>query len=330
MVRPSPLLASAHASGSSMSLLIRPVAGQPGLFRRGGLGSLPTTDPLVRRIEAAHQRYVSLKADTQAILAHFPAPLQPTTFARFVERLVLLQSGAAEVDAIRLTASQLADLLKAALSTAGQNIGMAAAMAGAAPATARKNRAKIEKLVSSAENVVTAAQRLVTSLQVVQANTAAAQRASGLGMTGAEVALVFAGVIAGTVVLIVGAVLVYSLVSYVAAALDADAAARRQCELDEAAGTPCTGSTYATYRERALEDSRRFGMVPDIRGAVEGFADSVSDTIFWGGILVVGSVLAYGAWVSAPAARETRSFLTEEASSYRQRRARRRRRGAYR
>lgn len=286
---------------------LRPIPGQPGLFREFGA----VDAGLASRIQQVHSDYVTLKGGTQELLRHFPAPLQPNGFVQLVTRIVEIPRSSQTF--VRLSAAQLAELLKAALSSAGRNIGMAAAMAGAPDAIARSNRAKIVKLVDTANNVIRVAQQIVNGIQAVASTTERAQRATGLGITGVEIA----ALVAGAVVAIIGIGLLYTLIAYIAAAIDAYAAAERQCELDSAAGRPCTGTQYQQYREAALEDARRFGLVPNIGDAADRAARSVGDAIFWGSMLTVGGLLAYGAWVSAPAAREARAALHEEVASRR-------------
>lgn len=296
-----------------MALTLEPISGQPGLFRRTGLRGLGTTAAYSARLDAAWSAYTRLKDDTQALLDRFPVANDPSTFSALVNRIVDLPRGGEAW--VRLSSSQFATILKGALSIVVQNLGTAYGLAYGPRAAARSR--EISKLISSAENVTAAMRRIVDSLRAVADTADMARRAVGLSDGGASIALLL---VAGAVA-VVEIVLLVALVAYIASAIDAHVAAERACAADAAAGQPCTGSTREAYRERALEQARSFGLVPDIRGAAQNLSDAISGVVWLGG----AALFAYFVWTTLPAAREARGYLTEETQSFR-----RRRRGAYR
>lgn len=253
---------------------------------------------LSARAQAAHSRYVALKGDVQTLLIRYPAPVAAETIESLARRVAALPRGSDVY--VRMTAEQIAMLLKSSLAVASSNLGQAYAMAGADPAVVARNAKKISDLISSADSVITAARRFVDGVNAVDGAVASARRAVGLGVTGGEIL----AVIAGTLVAIVAASLLVALLGYIAAAVSAHFAAERACAAEAARGTPCTGAQREAFRSAAMADAMQYQpRMPDL----PQIGPDLDKLILLAGVAAIG----FGMWTVLPAAQAARARYAE-------------------
>jgi hypothetical protein len=276
---------------------LEPVSGQPGVFL-GGLRGLGAIDDLVTRLDVLQAEYDSLKAESHALVASHPE-LDSVSFEEFVRRVASLAPGTI----LRLTLGQFQQLTNAMLISTIGNITRARALLPLGDTA----RSRIDKLLTAGKNTLHAYRNLLDGIEAANARADQVRRAVGLGVAPA---VVIAGIVAGTIVLVVGGALVYALLSSIQSSTVASQEADRMCAADAAAGTPCTGADRARYVAAVLEEQRRSGLVPDFGNAIR----ELGSTVFWGGMLAVVGLLAYGAWITAPAATITRERLRARAA----------------
>lgn len=278
---------------------LAPIPGQPGLL--AGLGSLGTVTDLQTRLDVLQSEYDSLKAETRALVASHPE-LDAVSFQEFARRVATLAPGTV----LRLTLGQFQQLTNATLIATTGNLTRARALMPLGDAM----RSRIDKLLTAAKNNLHAYRNLLDGIEQANASADYVRRAVGLSALGVAPAVIIAGIIASTIVVVVTAALVYAKLSADHASTVASQEADRMCAADAAAGTPCTGAQRARYLSDVHEAETSSGLVPDIGDAIR----QVGNTVFWGGMLVVGGLLAYGAWITAPAASITRERLRAGAS----------------
>jgi hypothetical protein len=272
--------------------------------RSPGLGSVASTTQVA---QAAWVRYGSMKSGVQALLDRFPR-IDAARYREVAQRLVQLPGDTL----VRLSAEELAMFLQAGMTTVAKLLGLANAMI-TGPSAAHYE-AKSRTLVNDANAILNAIQRILDAVNTADGLADRARRAVGLAepiavSTGALVA----GIIAGTIVVVVGAVLLYALLSSISTGLQTLAAAELACDRAATEGRPCTGEDWMRFYEAANAEARRNGAVPNIADLLQQAMNSV----VVGGFVVLGALLAYGLWVSAPAASEAREGLRRRASAYR-------------
>jgi hypothetical protein len=273
---------------------------------RPGLQGLRSVATAQQRARAAWDRYTALKSDVQQLLSRFPT-LDGATFRQIAQHISTMPQDAV----VRLTSDELALLLRAGISVTAQNLGLANAIL--AGPFAAQNESKALKLVSTAESVLSSLEMILSAINTGEGYADRAARAVGLRepLTISTGALI-AAIVAGSVVALVGGVLLYTLMTSIYQAAESYAAAYQACERAAAAGQPCTGEDWMRFRARAQEQQRENGIVPNIGDL---FSRGMNALIV-GGFVVGAAMLAYGFWVTAPAARETRSALQRRAASY--------------
>lgn len=307
---------------------LRPIEGQPGLFRTQSSAGLrmplsalePRREPRtsfrgfgtvatsLERVQAANVRYQTLKAETQDLLTHFVAQYDPTSLRELVGRIVAMQGERGDGALVRLSAGQFASLLRASVSMAATNLGLANAMLTGPNAAANETRAL--KLVRSVETLLDVTDNVIYSINVSRDVAGRAARATGLGEPATGV--IIAGIIAGTILTIIALGLLYTWVSSLSAAVVAQREASAACDRDATAGRPCTGDDWGRYLARAQEEQRRSGVVPNI----DDLFRRTVNTVLAVGVGVVAFAIGYGFWVSAPAAATARRRLQARAEEY--------------
>lgn len=283
-----------------------PIPGQPGLYRAGlrGLGA-PPLDVLQSKLTAAQSMYDATKTSMAPLLAAY-GPLDQDALKRLV--VAIQQQGNVRVI---LGAGSFVGLLRMGLAAAIGNISRAASILSGTPAG---HEDLIVVLLDTAQNVLDQLNTIISAATTAQGAAAAGlrtfglsgMRRSGLGAFGVDDATL---AILAVVGVIIGAALVYGLVSRVQDANNARATADTACERDAAAGHPCTGAQWAQYQATADAAAHTQSLVPD-------FADilhQVGNVVLYGGLLAVAAVLGYGLWTTLPAARAARGALTSRA-----------------
>ncbi|WP_053230833.1 hypothetical protein [Sandaracinus amylolyticus] len=249
--------------------------------RLGSVGDAPTT------FRAAHDDYTQLKADVQALFSAYPA-YAPESYSVLVNAIASRRGDSV----VTVTREQVSILLRAALSQVGRNLGLAAVIYGGSQIA--KHRRIAQALVASAVRIIGRTRRLVAGIAWGRDATRRV-RGGGLASPAIPVAVAIAAIVAWAGVLVVSAVLLYALVSAIQHGVQSYAVAERACELDAAAGRPCTGDDWTRYRAAAAEQARQDGLVPDVAASARAVGDAVGRAIFWGTILAVGGVLTYSA-----------------------------------
>lgn len=261
----------------------------------GGLGAI---DDLHVRLGVLQAEYDALKAETATLIGAHPE-FSSVSYEEFARRVAALSPGTI----VRLTLGQFQQLTNATLISTTGNLVRARALLPLGDAA----RSRIDKLLTAGKNNLHAYRNLLDGIETANRSADYARRAVGLGV---PPAVIIAGIVAGTVLLIAAGVGIYALLAAHHASTVASAEADRMCALDAASGSPCTGARRATYREQVRQHETQSGLVP----ALQDLFQQAGSAVFWGGMLIVGSLLAYGAWVSAPAAQITRERLRARAS----------------
>lgn len=111
---------------------------------------------------------------------------------------------------------------------------------------------------------------------------------------------------AGVVVFVVGVAVLVDAMQRAQNAEIALRAAREVCDRAEAAGDPCTPAEFQRIYEQAARAQNEISppLLQPRRG--NSPTDSLSDLLFWGGLLVVGAGVGYAVWTTLPAAQAVR------------------------
>lgn len=264
--------------------------GRPWVF--GELGA--DISALHAKVASNEAAYNKLKTAIDPLLSRFP--FAPAAYAQLATRVVATP----RAEVLRLGLEQFALISRGVLSSVSRAQNLARALL-VAPTPAQAARA--ERLLGHAERTMSKYALLLQAVNAAQRGASVA----GLGVFGLDDAtvLVIAALIAGTLVFLVGAGALYSVLAENQATEAANDEAERACALDAAAGRPCGGATYQDYIRRARESQSLFGFLPNLN---ELFKQGGS-LIFWGGLLVVGGLLGYAAWTAEPARRNVQERL---------------------
>lgn len=288
---------------------LRPIPGQPGLFRFGALG-VPV-ETLQAKLTAVQSQYDSIKSRMGPLLAAY-GPLDTDALKRIL--LAVRRLGNLSVP-VAVTSGQFVGVLRMGLASAARNLAGARAILGGGHAVGHEGQ--IAQLLTTAQQVLDALDALVSGAELAEGVVAAGVRRLGLsGLRGGLGAFVLddtALAALAVVGLIVGAVLIYAVFAQTNAANTAWDAANEACQRDGAAGRPCTGSQWEAYRVAAERQASSDGLIPDLHGLF----DSLSSVVLWGGLAAVAALIGYGIWTTYPAASTARSALQHRASSLR-------------
>ena len=317
-----------------MTTSIRPIHGQPGLFqsaRRTAMAGIPdeptdwvwdvprgrpwtlgsTTSSRVASLQAQFQAndsfYEQLKTASSGLLSRYVFDVNS------YEAIARSIAGTSGSVLVRLTAAQFAQLTRAALSVISQGQALAQGIIySASPSEAQLTRAS--KLLAANKRTAVQFSNILNAIQGGQSRASSAISLNAFVID--DAAAIFAGVIAATVIVVVGSALVYSFLSTVQANRTAIDEASRACELDEAQGNPCSGTQWQTYVSTAQRHQQDFGTVPNLNSLLE----SGSSLLFWGGLLAVAGVLGYAAWTAEPARRTLQTKMASQFAGVRRRR----------
>lgn len=247
----------------------------------GGLSAIPQT--LIDQARANAQQLDRLKRDADPLIAG--TPWNVTTYVELVRAVVSQPRSAI----FRLSRADFAIVVRAVLSTASQSQILADGILSNPNATpSQVDRAR--RMLFAAKDTMT---RLDTIVSAANAGRGALSgEARGLGDAGL--------IAAGVIVIIVAGIALYALFASLQTNVAAIADATEACNLDEAAGRPCTGAQYLEYLRRARQEQRDMGTVPDLAGLFR----QIGSLLFWGGLLAVGGLLAYAAYTAEPARKQ--------------------------
>lgn len=192
-----------------------------------------------------------------------------------------------------LSRADLAILIRGVISTVSQSQILAEGLL-ANPAATSSQVERARRLLFTGKDVMVKLDTLLSAART--ASSAAGVSGAGLGWV--VPVLIAAGVV-------VAAVLVYQVFATTQTNVTAIAEALEACDLDEAAGRPCSGAQYQEYLRRAQEAQRALGAVPDLAALFR----QAGSLLFWGGLLAIGAGLAYIAWTAEPARRNVQERL---------------------
>jgi hypothetical protein len=262
--------------------------GRPWVF--GELGA--DISALHAKVASNEAEYNKLKTAIDPLLSRFP--FSETGYRQLAVRVVT----APRAELLRLGLEQFALVSRGVLSSVSRAQNIARALL-VAPTVAQANRA--ERLLNNAERTMSKYALLLQAVHAAQRGAGAV----GLGEPISISTLAIAALIAGTLVFLVGAGALYSVLAENQATENATDEAERACALDAAAGHPCGGATYQDYVRRAREGQRTFGFLPNLNELLK----QGGSLIFWGGLLAIGAALGYAAWTAEPARRNVQERL---------------------
>lgn len=300
---------------------MRPIPGQPGLFRPslgltipGGppftwqvptgrpwtLGSLSSEqEALSARLRLMQAEYNALKRGLAPLTEQYPfSPRSYESIARAV-------AAKPRSETVRLTLEQFAQVSRGALSTIAQSIAISRGIL-AAPATASQ-LAKVRTMQMRATRVM---ESYFGAVMAANAGQRAVSAATGLAFA-PHIGVAIAALVVGSIIFVVGVGTLYSLLAEQQAAEAANKAALVACALDAERGNPCGGARYMEYVEQARQTQHDWGLVPDLNDLFK----QAGSLLFWGGMLTVAGFLGYAAWTAEPARRNVQESLRRSSES---------------
>jgi hypothetical protein len=268
------------------------VPGQPGLFRRG-LGDA-ALDERRARLEARARELETLlgalRERTQPILDFFPGALDTRKYRSVWEVLSSIPRPGATDTFVRMSQEAGAQIIRAGIMSATDNIDLARTLLGMPPllaVTDEQFAANIDRIVSletSAWGAIEATGQFVDSVRAVTDAPAEAARAIGLGG--------WPMIALGVVAIVAQASLVYLVFERISNAVEVRIDAEAACRAESAAGRPCTGDQLLAYQARADERVARSGVVPAVSGAVRDVGEAAAGAISSASIIVGVGLLA--------------------------------------
>jgi len=279
-------------------------------YKLGGLGDVAAVNALLAQADA---KFYGIKTNAAKLLAMY-GPLEAGTVARMKAAI----AGQGPGVYAEMGAAEFAGLINYTLRGAAYSLSLAHALMNGPNPEAQTTLATV--IVTSAFQMLGTLDSLIRGAQATETAIASAIRATGavassfgqrLGLAGlgrGELGFEPVEIAAGIVVAFVVVVLVYLLISQYESMQSAAAAADSACSQP---GVTCTAERWAAIRDQALQASATLSILPNLGRAVE----QVGSLVFWGGLLAVAGVLAYGAWVAQPAATITRDRLRAGAAA---------------
>lgn len=283
--------------------VMRPIPGQPGLFRlddfsvpppaTGYTWDVPRGRPWVLgdlafddELRETQRDYDKLKRGLEPLVSGAPFD------AAVYERIARFVVAAPASTTLRLTREQFAQVARGTLSTAARAITLAQVLAAPGATPAQLSRAR--ELLTRARRNIEVFSAAVQAIRTAQR----ASRAVGLGgFVVDDAVLVLAALAAGTLIAVIGVGFLIATISEQqateAAIREADAVCAREAEQ----GRPCGGPAYQEALRRAREAQNEYGFVPNLNDLFK----QGGSLLFWGGLLVLGAGLAYAAWTAEPA-----------------------------
>ncbi|MGL4257999.1 MAG: hypothetical protein ACRCSL_16820 [Microbacterium sp.] len=288
---------------------MRPIPGQPGFFGdfstppplpppsytwdvpRGApwtLGDLGNVASLREQLRANDLRIDAAKRALEPIIGRYP--FDPSKYTSLAERVLANRNAI-----VRLSMEQFALLSRAMLSATTRNQTLVRGLLAGSPSPTQQSYA--QRLLSTTKAALTDYDRILLAVQQ-------GQRASRfVNLAGDPVvtpSIIVAGILAGTVVILVGGFLLYTLLASLQTATIAAREAERICELEQAAGRPCGGADWQRFVEQSRDDQRRLGLIPDINAVLK----RGQNMLFAAGMVVIAGLLGYAAWTAEPARRQ--------------------------
>jgi hypothetical protein len=310
------------------------IPGQPGLFRDErrsqeladyldgnfplgprwhalrGLGDV-RQDAIRAKLASVTAQYNTTMTNATKLLAAF-GPLDESALLNLGAAIKALKARDAGA-IVRITGAQFTGIVRMGLAAAKGNIVRAEAITNGNLAG---HEAIAETLLNAAERVLQGVGHIVndSTSAIGAASSYAFGRVETRTANLSEFGIVIADDVAIAAIVAVGVLLSIAILGgiyiYVHQSQAASDAADLACERDAAAGRPCTGGEWVTYRDRAVEQERRLSPVPDLNPLFQ----QAGSLLFWGGLAVVGAAIAYAGWTTAPAAAITRERLRARAS----------------
>lgn len=278
---------------------IVPVSGQPGLYRRQGLRGLGMAQAaLMERLRIAQTSYDQMKQAAQPFLR---VPFSAASFETLAQQVVSLSAAEASSTLVQLSGQQIGLLVRGTVGEVGRSFAFVQAVATSSLATDAQ-RARAANVLTNIETAIAALSTLLSAAQTAQDAIAAGRRVVGLSDFGVSEAAMLVVVVAGAAL---GLYLVIRMLVTLKNLQTAERLAREACERDAAAGRPCTGEDYVDFYTRSAREASEWGMLPDLAPILR----STGDALFWGVAILAVGLVAYGVWVTKPAADRVRASL---------------------
>lgn len=276
-----------------------------------GFGALGDADAVRALLATADVRFGAVK---QAATRVLPASIFGPIDRSVIDRIRAQVAGKGPGWYASIGAAEFAGLIHFFLSSVAYNLTLVHALMNGPDAEAQTVNAVL--ILTPANLILDGLSRLISTAQMTEdAITELVRRTDGaaqsigrqLGLAG--LALPPLAVIA--IVFVVAVVIAY-LFSQWASMQAASDAADRACA---APGATCTPGQWAEIRDQALQAASSLSIFTNLGRAIEDAGHGASSAIFWGGLLGIGALVAYGVWVTAPAAQVARGRLTARAST---------------
>lgn len=290
-----------------------PIPGQPGLYLpRGalrGLGDL-RQDTIRVKLASVTASYNTTQTNAAKLLNAF-GPMDANSLLSLGEAIKALKSRNATAIA-RLTGAQFAGIVRMGLAAAKGNIVRAE---GITNGNLAGHETIVESLLGAAQGVIDAVGLIVNNATSAIGTATGSVGFAGTGGRGLGLVIADDVAIAAIVAVgvLVGVALLLGVYVYVHQSQVASETADRACVQDAAAGRPCTGEQWVTYRDRAVTQERNLSPIPDLNPLVA----QAGSLLFWGGLAIVAAGIAYGGFITAPAAVNARAGLTRRSQSLR-------------
>lgn len=294
---------------------MRPIPGQPGLFRQslgltipGGppftwsvpngrpwvLGSLSSEQQtLSARVLEMQAEYDALKRSLVPLTERYP--FSPRSYEGIARAIVAKPRDAT----VRLTLEQFAQVSRGALSTVARSIALSQGIL-AAPATSSQ-LAKVRTMLMRSTRVM---ESYSTAVLAASLGQRAVGSAASLGFA-IETGAAIAALIVGSLIFVVGVGTLYSILAEQQSAEEANKAAMVACAYDAQRGSPCGGAQYMAYAEQARQAQNEWGLMPDLNDLFK----QGGSLLFWGGMLTIAGFLGYAAFTAEPARRNVQESV---------------------
>jgi hypothetical protein len=308
------LFGSLHAAAASTA----PAYNPPKVFKlppgwastvpKGKLHGFGDAAAVQSMLVEADTRFAAVKANAAKLLQMY-GPLELGVIQRIKNAIAGKGAGGWYA---QMGAAEFAGIIRFFLSGVATSVSLVHALMNGPSPEAQVGRAVA--ILVPAMGVLTAVERLVSTAQAteaairttIQTLEGAARSIAGrlgLGELGFEPVEIAAGVIVAFVIV---SVLFLGFQQY-EAMQGASEAATQACSTPP----PCTHAEWASLYQQALAAGSNLTILANLGHVI----DQGGSLLFWGGLLAVAGVLAYGAWVAAPAAATTRARLTARAQA---------------
>lgn len=266
---------------------------------------------LTSQIQALNTQIASLRTSYQPIFDRYPGAIQSGQFYPIASRIVAAknEAGNAQGVGIPLTGQQAADLVRASFAELyrGQSLAKILTLASNDEQFSR-NAPRVAAILDNNRRLAARLQQTVDSAHPENAAMSAFRRVIGLnGLSDIGNPLI----IAGYVIIVLALAAAYFLIRHIYDSQQINQQVEDACAADARAGRPCTGQQMVEYRRELNQIKEEYGD-PDPIGDLFSQIGSGVNALFW--IFGIG-IVAYGVFVTLPAAQAARERLRRESES---------------